>query len=100
MELRNQCESEGFRLTHSATFPDTLAGILVLLTSKKGDTILDPFNGTGTVGEVCRATGRKYVGYELNPEFIMATEVRMKNSKLDLNIIRPNFYSNRIQLVA
>ena len=44
--------------------------------------MVDPFNGTGSVGEVCRLMGRNYVGYELNPQFIMATEVRMKNMKL------------------
>jgi site-specific DNA-methyltransferase (adenine-specific) len=99
-ELRNQCKNAGFHLTHSATFPASIPGILVLLTSKEGDVVLDPFNGTGTVGEVCRVTGRKYVGYELNPEFIMATVVRMKNSTLDMNILPHNFLSNEIKLAC
>ena len=80
-ELSNQCEDEGFILTHSATFPLAVPTLLVLLTSKPGDLVVDPFNGTGSVGEVCRLMGRNYVGYELNPQFIMATEVRMKNIK-------------------
>ena len=81
-ELRKQCKEEGFHLTHSATFPLEVPTLLVLLTSKPGDLVVDPFNGTGSVGEVCRYSGRNYVGYELNPQFIMATEVRMKNMKL------------------
>ena len=81
-ELRKQCKEEGFHLTHSATFPLEVPTLLVLLTSKPGDLVVDPFNGTGSVGEVCRYSGRNYVGYELNPQFIMATEVRMKNIKL------------------
>ena len=80
-ELRKQCKDAGFILTHSATFPLSVPTLLVLLTSKPGDLVVDPFNGTGSVGEVCRLMGRNYVGYELNPQFIMATEVRMKNIK-------------------
>jgi site-specific DNA-methyltransferase (adenine-specific) len=81
-ELRKLCKDAGFILTHSATFPLSVPTLLVLLTSKPGDLVVDPFNGTGSVGEVCRLMGRNYVGYELNPQFIMATEVRMKNMKL------------------
>ena len=81
-ELRKQCKDAGFILTHSATFPLSVPTLLVLLTSKPGDLVVDPFNGTGSVGEVCRYSGRNYVGYELNPQFVMATEVRMKNIKL------------------
>jgi site-specific DNA-methyltransferase (adenine-specific) len=80
-ELRKQCKDAGFILTHSATFPLSVPTLLVLLTSKPSDLVVDPFNGTGSVGEVCRYSGRNYVGYELNPQFIMATEVRMKNIK-------------------
>jgi site-specific DNA-methyltransferase (adenine-specific) len=78
-ELRKDCKEAGFILTHSATFPLEVPTLLVLLTSKPGDLIVDPFNGTGSVGEVCRISGRDYVGYELNPQFVMATEVRMMN---------------------
>jgi DNA modification methylase/ParB-like chromosome segregation protein Spo0J len=81
-ELRKQCKDAGFILTHSATFPLSVPTLLVLLTSKPGDLVVDPFNGTGSVSEVCRYSGRNYVGYDLNPQFIMATEVRMKNMKL------------------
>lgn len=95
-ELRKQCKEEGFHLTHSATFPLEVPTLLVLLTSKPGDLVVDPFNGTGSVGEVCRYSGRNYVGYELNPQFVMATEVRI-NSMSRNNIIQMN---NQIRLVA
>jgi site-specific DNA-methyltransferase (adenine-specific) len=95
-ELRKQCKEEGFHLTHSATFPLEVPTLLVLLTSKPGDLVVDPFNGTGSVGEVCRYSGRNYVGYELNPQFVMATEVRI-NAMSRNNIIQMN---NQIRLVA
>jgi DNA modification methylase len=40
------------------------------------------FNGTATTGEVCVLTDRKYVGYELNPQFVMASEVRLSDYEL------------------
>jgi site-specific DNA-methyltransferase (adenine-specific) len=93
-ELRKECKEAGFILTHSATFPLEVPTLLVLLTSKPGDLVVDPFNGTGSVGQVCRYSGRDYVGYELNPQFVMATEVRIntmsynniKNYKNDFKI--------------
>jgi len=97
-ELRKQCKEEGFHLTHSATFPLEVPTLLVLLTSKPGDLVVDPFNGTGSVGEVCRYSGRNYVGYELNPQFVMATEVRI-NTMTQNNIIQMN-NQNQIRMVA
>jgi DNA modification methylase len=97
-ELRKQCKEQGFHLTHSATFPLEVPTLLVLLTSKPGDLVGDPFNGTGSVGEVCRYSGRNYVGYELNPQFVMATEVRMNN--ISYNRMNPIFNDNEIRLAA
>ena len=97
-ELRKQCKEEGFHLTHSATFPLEVPTLLVLLTSKPGDLVVDPFNGTGSVGEICRYTGRSYVGYELNPQFVMATEVRMKN--VSYNRMKTSINDFEIRLAA
>lgn len=97
-ELRKQCKEKGFHLTHSATFPLEVPTLLVLLTSKPGELVVDPFNGTGSVGEVCCYSGRNYVGYELNPQFVMATEVRI-NTMTQNNIIQMN-NQNQIRLVA
>jgi DNA modification methylase len=99
-ELRKQCEKEGFFLSHSATFPAVIPGLLVLLTTKEGDLVLDPFNGTSVTGEVCKVLGRSYVGYELNPEFIMATAVRMKNTSLQMNLLRHDFLQKGIRLAS
>lgn len=97
-DLRIKCKEEGFHLTHSATFPLEVPTLLVLLTSKPGDLVVDPFNGTGSVGEVCRYSGRDYIGYELNPQFVMATEVRMKN--ITYNRMKTSFNDFEIRLAA
>jgi site-specific DNA-methyltransferase (adenine-specific) len=69
-------------MEHSATFPLSLPLIFVLSTSKPGDTILDIFNGTGSSAESSILTNRQYVGYELNPQFIMASKVRLEGYEL------------------
>lgn len=84
LELRKKCLDKGFLMEHSATFPLSLPLIFVLATSKPGDTILDTFNGTASTGEVSILTNRRYVGYELNPQFIMASEVRLSEYKLNV----------------
>jgi site-specific DNA-methyltransferase (adenine-specific) len=83
LELRNKCQDKGnFLMEHSATYPLSLPLIFVLSTSKPGDTILDIFNGTASTGEVSLLTNRNYVGYELNPQFIMASKIRLEDYEL------------------
>jgi DNA modification methylase len=69
-------------MEHSCTFPIDLPLICVLSTTRPGDVVLDLFSGTATTGEVCVLTDRKYVGYELNPQFVMASEVRLSDYEL------------------
>ena len=49
-----------------AAFPDELATRLITLFSFKGETILDPFLGSGTTSKMAAVLGRNSVGYELN----------------------------------
>jgi len=76
--LRTACREQGFNLTHNAAFPITIPLIAILTTSKVGDTVLDIYSGTATTGEAALATKRKYVGYEIKPEFVMSSAVRLK----------------------
>jgi site-specific DNA-methyltransferase (adenine-specific) len=79
--LRKMCEEKGFFLNHTAVFPEVIPMIPILSTTRPGDTVLDLFNGTGTTGEVSVKLDRNYVGYEYNPEYVMASEIRL--SKLE-----------------
>jgi DNA modification methylase len=49
--------------------PADLVEPCVLAGSKTGDTVLDPFTGSGTVGMVALRHGREFVGVELNPDY-------------------------------
>jgi len=81
-DLRKKCAKKGFYLTHSATFPIDVPSICGLLTTKEGDSILDCFAGTSVTGEFARRNKRKFFGYELNPQFVMASEVRLREGGL------------------
>jgi site-specific DNA-methyltransferase (cytosine-N4-specific) len=62
---------------HFATFPPELIAPCILAGSARGDTVLDPFFGTGTVGQVARAHGREYLGIELKPAFAAMAAARL-----------------------
>lgn len=61
--------TEGFPEAHFATFPKALVEPCIKAGSARGDTVLDPFCGSGTTGIVARQLGRHFVGIELNPEY-------------------------------
>lgn len=62
--------TQAFKGAHFATFPPALIEPCILAGTRPDDFVLDPFFGTGTVGVVCNALGRRYVGIELNPEYV------------------------------
>src|SRR5688572_17487390 len=54
---------------HPAAFPAELPRRLIRLFSFKGDTVLDPFNGSGTTTAVARALGRYGIGFDVEPSY-------------------------------
>jgi DNA modification methylase len=66
-----------YKGAHFATFPPALIEPCVLAGSRKGGVVLDPFNGSGTTGEVAILNGRRYVGIELNAKYIKLAETRI-----------------------
>ena len=61
---------KGYRGAHSATFPADLARRCILAGSRPGDLVLDPFAGSGTVGEVARSLGRSAVLVEASERYV------------------------------
>jgi len=53
---------------HPAPFPEELAKRVIKLFSYRGNTVLDPFMGTGTVGVVSKTFGRNYIGIDNSQE--------------------------------
>ena len=64
-------------LEHGAVFPEQICVNPIKSTSREDDLVLDPFMGSGTVGEVSLRLKRKFCGYELNPQFCKLSELRL-----------------------
>lgn len=58
-----------YRGSHFTTFPPALITPCILAGSRPGDTVLDPFFGSGTTGEVAEKLGRKWIGIDINPSY-------------------------------
>lgn len=69
---------------HIAMFPEELPRRLIKMFSFAGDTILDPFLGSGTTSLAARNLGRNSVGYEMNPKFIPFIERKLKIEQNDI----------------
>lgn len=63
---------------HFATFPERLAADCILAGCPENGIVLDPFMGSGTTGIVARKFNRRYIGFELNPEYIQIAKRRLK----------------------
>ena len=61
---------------HFATMPVKLAEKCILAGCPEGRLVLDPFAGAGTTGLACLKHGRRFLGIELNPEYIEIANVR------------------------
>jgi len=69
--------SDPFAGAHFAVFPQALVEPCVLAGSRPGDVVLDPFAGSGTVGVVALRHGRRFLGIELNPEYVAMARRRI-----------------------
>lgn len=74
---------EGFANIHPTIKPVRLMQYLVRLVTPKGGLVLDPFNGSGTTGIACKLEDMKYVGIELDPEYVKISKARVAAWELD-----------------
>jgi len=65
------------RSGHPAVFPLQLATDHILSWSNPGDTVLDPFLGSGTTGVACKNLGRAFIGIEMDADYFAAASARI-----------------------
>jgi len=63
---------------HPAVFPTEIPFRLLRMFSFWGETVLDPFSGTGTTGVVAVENGRKFIGFEVNPDYSALARERIQ----------------------
>lgn len=76
----------GYKGAHFATFPEKLVLPCILAGSRPGDTVLDPFAGSGTTGVVAVKEGRDFIGIELNPAYSEMCEKRITAAQEEAQI--------------
>lgn len=100
-------EDGNFRLTHPSNFwddisvpfwsmpentdhptqkPEKLYAKLILASSQPGETVFDPFLGSGTASVVAKKLGRHYCGVEINEEYCLWAEKRLLKADSDSDI--------------
>ncbi len=77
--LSSECGKRKIPFTHSATFPEIIPEICIRSTSRVGDLVCDIFSGTAVTASVSTVLQRRFVGFELNPNYIEQGLVRLDN---------------------
>ena len=66
---------------HPATFPLELPMNCILLSTSEGDTVVDPFMGSGTTGVACVRTNRKFIGIDMDEAYLRTAEKRIEEER-------------------
>lgn len=72
---------------HPCPVPVKLIERIILLTTNEGDTVLDPFMGSGTTAIACLNTNRKYIGFEIDKDYYDESLIRIENHTVNLTTI-------------
>ena len=70
-----------YRNQHPCQLPVHLLERIILLTTDENDVVLDPFVGTGTTAIAAKKLNRKYIGFELDPEYIKIAQDNLDKAK-------------------
>ena len=76
--------SDSYAFKHPATYPEKLARDHILSWSNEGDIVLDPFSGSGTTAKMARDNGRRYIGIEINKDYVGLSTKRLAQGVLPI----------------
>ena len=71
---------------HPAVFPEQLANDHIISWSNEGDTILDPFMGSGTTGKMAYLNNRNCIGFEISKEYCDIANKRIEDVKAQIRM--------------
>ena len=74
------CREKGIT-PHPARIPEGLVSFFVQFLTDPGDIVLDPFAGSNTTGYVAEELKRKWIGVEINPDYLAQAKLRFPNEE-------------------
>ncbi len=81
---RERIKDEHGKKAHSTQKPEAMLQRVILSSSNEGDTVLDPFLGSGTTCAVAQKLNRESIGIEQEPRYVEIAENRLKSINIDL----------------
>jgi site-specific DNA-methyltransferase (adenine-specific) len=90
-----------YRDEHPCQLPVHLLERIILMSTDENDIVLDPFSGTGTTAIAAKRLGRKYVGLELDEEYVQISESKLLQEEANSKIgnIWVSFYLDEVATV-
>lgn len=88
-QMRNLWEipAERHKTSHPTEKPESLLERIILIGSKEGDTVLDPFMGSGTTGVVAKQLNRNFIGIEIDDKYFKIAKDRIDNTHTKSNLV-------------
>ena len=86
-EMTPETQKERGEIRHPAMFPEELPEALIRLYTFEGESVLDPFLGSGTTTKVAASLGRNSVGYEINRAFLPLIKKKSGVAPHDLKVV-------------
>ncbi len=86
--------SHGFKPEYPMEKPPSILAQMIEASTLPGDTVLDPFMGSGATGIACVQTGRDFIGIEIDPGYFAIAERRIKEAQAQGNLIEAPPCSN------
>jgi site-specific DNA-methyltransferase (adenine-specific) len=71
------------KMVHSCEKPIELLSILIKESTNENDIVLDPFAGSGGTGVACKLLNRKFIGIEIEENYMKIASERIKNTKME-----------------
>ncbi|MGC9049279.1 MAG: DNA-methyltransferase, partial [Patescibacteria group bacterium] len=89
-QMRNLWEipAERHKTSHPTEKPEKLLERIILIGSKEGDTILDPFMGSGTTGVVAKRLNRDFIGIEIDENYFEIAQKRIDTTQTENNLVK------------
>ena len=76
-DITNVKNNHPEKTAHPCQFPEALVQRAVLCSTRRGDTVLDPFVGSGTTAAVAAREGRRFIGCDTDPTYVAIARERV-----------------------